>query len=45
VRAAVAVLSDGCKELLELELCGSESGETWKGFVDDVKACGLLVRG
>jgi putative transposase len=41
VLTAVAVLADGRKELLALELCGSESGEAWKGFVDDLKARGL----
>ena len=41
VLTAVAVLADGCKELLALELCGSESGEAWKGFVEDMKARGL----
>jgi hypothetical protein len=45
VLTAVAVLSDGRKELLALELCGSESGQAWKGFVDDVKACGLRAPG
>jgi len=41
VLTAVAVLADGHKALLALELCGSESGDAWKGFVDDVKARGL----
>src|SRR5207245_1924339 len=41
VLTAVAVLADGRKELLALELCGSESGDAWKGFVDDLKARGL----
>ena len=41
VLTAVAVLADGRKELLALELCGSESGEAWTGFVDDVRARGL----
>jgi putative transposase len=41
VLTAVAVRADGRKELLALELCGSESGEAWKGFVDDLKARGL----
>jgi transposase-like protein len=31
VLTAVAVLADGRKELRALELCGSESGEAWKG--------------
>ena len=38
VLTAVAVLADGRKELLALELCGSESGDAWTGFVDDLKA-------
>ena len=41
VLTAVAVLADGRKELLALELCGSESGDAWTGFVDDLKARGL----
>ena len=41
VLTAVAVLTDGHKELLALELCGSESGDAWTGFVDDLKARGL----
>ncbi len=41
VLTAVAVLTDGRKELLALELCGSESGEAWTGFVDDLRARGL----
>lgn len=41
VLTAVAVLADGRKELLALELCGSESGDAWKGFLDDLKARGL----
>ena len=41
VLTAVAVLADGRKELLALELCGSESGEAWQGFIDDLKARGL----
>jgi len=41
VLTAVAVLVDGRKELLALELCGSESGDAWKGFVDGLKARGL----
>src|SRR2546422_8288581 len=40
VLTAVAVLADGRKELLALEVCGSESGDAWKGFVDDLKARG-----
>ena len=41
VLTAVAVLADGHKELLALELCGSESGDAWTGFVADLKARGL----
>jgi transposase-like protein len=41
VLTAVAVLADGRKELLALELCGSESGEAWRGFVDEMKTRGL----
>ena len=36
VLAAVAVLADGQKQLLSLEMCGSESNEAWKGFLDDL---------
>ncbi len=41
VLTAVAVLADGRKELLALELCGSESGDAWKEFVDDLRTRGL----
>jgi transposase-like protein len=41
VLTAVAVLADGRKELLALELCGSESGEAWKDFVEDLRTRGL----
>lgn len=41
VLGAVAVLADGRKQLLSLEMCGSESFEAWKGFVDDLVARGL----
>jgi transposase-like protein len=41
VLTAVAVLADGRKELLALELCGSESGEAWKEFVDALRTRGL----
>jgi len=37
----VAVQADGGKELLARELCGSEAGDAWKGFVDDLKTRGL----
>ncbi len=41
VLAAVAVLADGQKQLVALELCGSESYEAWKGFLDDLVERGL----
>jgi putative transposase len=41
VLAAVAVLTDGTKQLVSLEMCGSESYEAWKGFLDDLVARGL----
>ncbi len=41
VLTAVAVLTDGRKDLLALELCGSESADAWQGFVDDLKTRGL----
>ena len=41
VLGAVAVLADGAKQLLSLELCGSESHEAWKGFLDDLVGRGL----
>jgi putative transposase len=41
ILTAVAVLADGRKELLALELCGSESGDAWNGFVADLQARGL----
>jgi transposase-like protein len=40
VLAAVAVLTDGSKRLVALEVCGSESGAAWDGFVE-----GLIARG
>jgi putative transposase len=40
VLAAVAVLVDGSKRLVGLEVCGSESGDAWEGFVQ-----GLIGRG
>jgi putative transposase len=36
VLVAVAVLADGQKQLLSLEMCGGESSEAWKGFLDDL---------
>jgi Transposase, Mutator family len=35
------VLADGRKELLALELGGSESGDAWREFVADLQARGL----
>jgi putative transposase len=43
VLVAVAVLTDGTKQLVSLELCGSESHAAWKGFLDDLVARGLAV--
>lgn len=41
VLGVVAVLADGRKELLALELCGGESFEAWKGCLEDLVARGL----
>ncbi len=41
VLAVVAVLADGHKRLLTLELCGGESFEAWKGCLDALVARGL----
>jgi transposase-like protein len=41
VLAAVAVLTDGNKQLVSLEMCGSESRAAWKGFLDDLVERGL----
>lgn len=41
VLVAVAVLTDGNKQLVALEMCGSESQVAWKGFLDDLVARGL----
>jgi transposase-like protein len=41
VMAAVAVLLDGSKQLLGLEMCSSESEDGWKGFLDDLVKRGL----
>jgi len=43
VLVAVAVLTDGQKQLVALEMCGSESRDAWKGFLDDLVARGLSV--
>jgi putative transposase len=41
VLGAVAVLADGQKQLLALELCSGESFEAWKGCLDDLAGRGL----
>jgi len=41
VLAAIAVLVDGSKQLVALEVCGSESGDAWEGFVQAMIARGL----
>jgi putative transposase len=41
VLGVVGVLSDGRKQLLALDLCGSESVAAWKGCLDDLVARGL----
>lgn len=41
VLGAVAVLADGHKQLVSLELCSSESTAAWKGFVQDLDQRGL----
>jgi transposase-like protein len=41
VLGVVGVLADGGKQLLALELCGGESFEAWKGYLDDLAARGL----
>jgi transposase-like protein len=41
VLGVVAVLSDGQKRLLALELCGGESFAAWKGCLDNLIARGL----
>jgi putative transposase len=41
VLGVVAVLSDGRKHLLALELCGGESFAAWKGCLDNLIARGL----
>ena len=43
VLAAVAVLTDGTKQLVSLEMCGSESQAAWKGFLDDLVTRGLAA--
>jgi len=41
VLTAVAVLADGQKQLLTLELCSSESAEAWHGFAAALEGRGL----
>ncbi len=41
ILTAVAVLADGRKELLALELRGREFGDAWRDFVKALKARGL----
>jgi putative transposase len=43
VLAAVAVLADGSKRLVALEVCGAESTAAWEGFVEGLTARGLKV--
>lgn len=40
VLVALAVLADGTKQLVAMEMCGSESHAAWKGFLE-----GLVERG
>jgi transposase-like protein len=41
VLVALGVLADGSKRLLALELCGRESGEAWRGVLEDLTTRGL----
>ncbi len=41
VSAVVGVLADGQKGLVELDLCGGESYEAWKGCLDGLVGRGL----
>jgi putative transposase len=41
VLGVVAILADGQKQLVTLELCGGESFEAWKGCLDDLVARNL----
>jgi putative transposase len=43
VLVSVAVLTDGQKRLVSLEMCGSESRDAWKGFLDDMVERGLTA--
>ena len=42
VLVALGVLADGSKRLLALELCSRESGEAWRGVLEDLAARGLV---
>lgn len=41
VLVSVVVLANGEKRILSMEMCGSESNEAWKGFLDDLVSRGL----
>jgi len=43
ILAAVAVLADGTKQLVSLEMCTSESHQAWKGFLDDLVQRGMAA--
>jgi putative transposase len=43
VLGVVAILTDGQKQLVALDLCGGESFDAWKGCLDDLVAWGLGV--
>lgn len=43
ILVAVAVLTNGEKQLLSLEACTSESKDAWKGFIEQMTARGLKV--
>jgi putative transposase len=43
VLGAVAILADGQKQLVALDLCGGESFEPWKGVLDDLVTRGLTA--
>jgi putative transposase len=43
VLVALAVLADGQKQLVAMEMCGSESHEAWKGFLGGLVERGLRV--
>lgn len=41
VLGVIAVLADGQKQLMALEICGGESFDAWKGCLDDLVARGI----